>query len=191
MSSATKYYVLIGSILVLSINTLAQGVAAKSQTDDPRTKAAFEATVRAYVSQRREIESRMPSISSEASPEAIAAHKANLVKNIKAARTNAKQGEILTPAAAEMIARIIRSSYSDAELAALKTENSEADTKGVQLRVNAVYPEGREKIEMPPRLLLALPQLPDEVNYHFVGNSLMLLDKESGLILDFMTDALP
>jgi hypothetical protein len=45
-------------------------------------------------------------------------------------------------------------------------------------------------MEMPPQLLLALPQLPDELQYRFVGEHLLLVDKESGLILDFMTNAI-
>jgi hypothetical protein len=190
MRNVMKYYALAGMLLVFAVGTPAQDAAA-TETADAATKAAFEAAVNSYVAQRREIEAGMPTLSTEATPEELASHKSALFKNIATQRKVAKKGDIFTPAAVAMISRIIKANYSDAELANIKAENAEADTKGVKLAINAAYPEGREKVEMPPRLLLALPELPDEVNYHFIGRDLIILDKESGLIIDFMTNALP
>ena len=67
----------------------------------------------------------------------------------------------------------------------------EAETKGVPVRVNAAYPESKELTEMPPSLLLALPQLPKQVRYRFVGTNLLLVDRESNLIIDYMQRAVP
>ena len=36
-----------------------------------------------------------------------------------------------------------------------------------------------------------LPALPNEVRYRFVGSNLILVDRESNVILDFMPKALP
>jgi hypothetical protein len=33
--------------------------------------------------------------------------------------------------------------------------------------------------------------LPQQVRYRYVGRNLLLVDRENGLIIDFMTDALP
>jgi hypothetical protein len=57
--------------------------------------------------------------------------------------------------------------------------------------VNGVYPETAELLEMPPSLLLVLPKLPKQVRYRFVGNNLLLVDRENHLIVDYMTNALP
>ncbi len=191
MRNVMKYYAVATILIVTSISIHAQKTAVASETDDSAAKAAFEAAVNSYVTQRREIEAGMPTLSTEATAEQLAAHKSALFKNIATQRKAAKRGEIFTPSAVAMIARIIKANYSDAELANIKAENAEADTKGLKLVVNAAYPEGREKVEMPPRMLLALPELPEELNYHFIGRDLILLDKESGLIIDFMTNALP
>jgi hypothetical protein len=67
----------------------------------------------------------------------------------------------------------------------------EADTKAVPLRVNYPYPESEELLEMPPTLLLRLPQLPKQIRYRFVGRNMLLVDRENGLIVDYMLDALP
>ena len=44
---------------------------------------------------------------------------------------------------------------------------------------------------MAPTLLLRLPQLPKQLRYRFVGHNLLLIDRENGLIVDYMTKALP
>jgi len=54
-----------------------------------------------------------------------------------------------------------------------------------------VYPEAAELLEMPPTLLLALPPLPKQLRYRFVGTNLLLVDRENHLIVDHMANALP
>jgi hypothetical protein len=44
---------------------------------------------------------------------------------------------------------------------------------------------------MSPALLLKLPQLPKQLRYRFVNRNLLLVDRENGLIVDYMLDALP
>jgi hypothetical protein len=127
----------------------------------------------------------------DATAEQVAEHKTSLLRAVKSARSTAKQGYLFTPEVAGLFRRIIREEYSDAELTELRKTVIEAETAGVPIKVNAEYPEAKEKLEMPPRLLLALPQLPDELRYRFVGKYMLLVDKESGLILDFMANAIP
>jgi hypothetical protein len=38
---------------------------------------------------------------------------------------------------------------------------------------------------------LRLPQLPKQLRYRFVRQNLLLVDRENGLIVDYMTNALP
>ena len=67
----------------------------------------------------------------------------------------------------------------------------ETELQGVVLRVNYPYAESAELSEMPATLLTKLPQLPTELRYRFVGRNLVLVDRESNVIIDFMPDALP
>jgi len=39
---------------------------------------------------------------------------------------------------------------------------------------------------MPPDVLAALPKLPENLEYRFVGNRLILLDVEAHLVVDFV-----
>ena len=190
MRYVTKRYAFLILLAVFSINSAAQDPRS-TEAGDAAVTSTFGAAIGTYIKERKELTAKMPHLSTEATAEQIATHKATLVTSIRRLRKAAKKGDIFTPEASAMFGRIVKANYSPAERAEIKAENAQADVKGVKLAVNSMYPEGREKIEMPPRLLLALPQLPDELSYHFVGKSLVLLDKESGLIIDLMLNALP
>lgn len=58
-------------------------------------------------------------------------------------------------------------------------------------RVHADYPAGRSIPLMPTCLLIALPRLPPELQYAFVGRDLILRDVHAGLIVDFVPRAIP
>lgn len=153
---------------------------------------AFESRVKDYVKLREGIEAKMPKLSKEAKPEEIEVHKKQLQDSVRAARTGAKQGEMFTPDAAAMIRAIIKDEFKGKDRVELrKTVLVEAENKGTPVRVNYPYPEVKEQLEMPPTLLLRLPQLPKQIRYRFVGRNMLLVDRENGLILDYMTDAVP
>ena len=60
----------------------------------------------------------------------------------------------------------------------------------VPIAVNIEYPESKEVLEMPPSLLIALPQLPKELRYRFAGNTLLLMDVGNRMIIDYLPNAL-
>ncbi|HVF57447.1 MAG TPA: hypothetical protein VM934_14935 [Pyrinomonadaceae bacterium] len=110
---------------------------------------------------------------------------------MRAARVNAKPGEIFTPDIAAHIRTTIKTQFKGKAMQELRETVLEADTKGVPLRVNYPYPETKELVEMPPTLLLKLPRLPKQLRYRFVGRNMLLVDRENSLIVDYMLDALP
>jgi hypothetical protein len=154
--------------------------------------STFERRVREYVDMRERLEDGMPKLSKDARAEEIERHKRAFQEKVRAARAGAKQGDIFTPEAVALIRAVIRDEYKGKERAELREEILvEAENKAVPARVNYPYPETQELLDMPPTLLLRLPQLPKQVKYRFVRNNLFLVDRENGLILDFMTDVLP
>jgi len=153
--------------------------------------AAFEARVKAYVSLRESLEAKMPKLSKDAKPEEIEAHKTALQNAVRGARAAAKPGDIFAVEAARHIREVIKSELKPTTKQEVRQTVLEAEVKAVPLRVNYPYPESEELIEMPPTLLLRLPQLPKQVRYRYVGRNMLLVDRESGLIIDFMPDALP
>jgi ABC-type transporter MlaC component len=151
----------------------------------------FEKRVKEYADMRERLEGKLPKLPKDATPEQITAHKQKFQDMVKAARTGAKHGDVFTPAAAAHIRAMIKRTFDGKERAELRQTVFEAETQGVPVRVNYTYPESKELVEMPPTLLLNLPQLPKQVRYRFVGRNLLLVDRENGLIVDYMTNALP
>jgi hypothetical protein len=132
----------------------------------------------------------MPPLAKESTPEQIHAHKTEFEKRVRAARAGAKRGQLFTPGIATYIRATIKSEFSGTGLKEFRDSVLEADTKGVRVRVNRTYPESKELVEMPPTLLLKLPQLPKQLKYRFVGRNMLLVDRENGLIVDYMLNAL-
>ena len=193
MKSVGKLYRIALMFLILGSIAGAQDTADLSAkpVSDASVLSDFMSRVRGYTENRETIESGMPALSKEATAEAIAAHKAALLKNVLAARKGAVRGQIFTPPAEKAIRTIIATHYSGRDSMELRKEVAEAENKTVPVKVNAVYPEAAELLEMPAKLLLALPELPKQVRYRFVGNNLLIVDRENHLIVDYMTKALP
>ena len=186
MKTATKT-----SLLLIALVALCS-TSALAQDNNKLIAEAFEKRVKDYVKLREGIEEKMPKLSKEAKPEEIEVHKKRLQESVRAARTTAKQGDMFTPDAVAMMRAIIKEEFKGKDRVQLrKTVLVEAENKGTPLRVNYPYPETKEQIEMAPTLLLKLPPLPKQIRYRFVGRNMLLVDRENGLILDYMTDAIP
>ena len=170
------------------------------QVQTPRTLSAndkllvetFEKRAKNYAKMREQLEEKMPKLSKEAKPEEIQTHKKQFQERVRAARAGAKQGDVFTPEAVAFIRAVIKDEFKGKDRIEFRdTVLHEAETKAVPLRVNYPYPESQELLEMPATLLLRLPQLPKQIRYRFVGRNLLLVDRENGLIVDYMTNALP
>lgn len=193
----------LAAALFLGLSGLSPGASARQKQGSQRTAAAakiqssqsaasaFEARVKAYSDMREGIEGKMPKLPKDATGEQIQAHKESFQQAVRAARTSAKHGDLFTRDAAAHIRATIRAQFRGARLRELRETVMGPETAGVPLRVNHPYPESKELLEMPPTLLLRLPQLPKQVRYRFVGRNLLLVDRENGLIIDYMTNALP
>jgi hypothetical protein len=168
-----------------------QDTQAAPATAVKRPASAFEKKVKEYADLRERLEDKLPKLSKEATPEEIEAHKRSFQAIVKAARVSAKHGDVLSPQDASLIRATIKKEFKGKERVELRKTVMEAATRGVPLRVNSTYPESKELVEMPPTLLLKLPQLPKQVRYRFVGRNLLLVDRENGLIIDYMKNALP
>ena len=153
--------------------------------------AAFDKRVKAYIKVRERVEKKMPKLSKDATPEQIEVHKTTFQERMMAARAGAKAGLIFKPDIASFIRATLKDEFKGRDRAELRETVFEAETQGVPVRVNFAYPANKETVEMPPTLLLRLPQLPKQLRYRFVGRNMLLVDRENGLIIDFMKDALP
>jgi hypothetical protein len=151
----------------------------------------YEKSVKQYVALRESVRKKLPALSKDSTPEQISSYQARFVDALRIERSYAKHGYIFTPAVADYVRAIIKAEFKGRDRVELRETILEADTAGVPLRVNYPYPETKELTQIPPTLLLKLPQLPKEVKYRFVGRHLLLVDTDNGLIVDYMINALP
>ena len=89
--------------------------------------------------------------------------------------------------------RLIGIAMRGADAVRIKESLRSAEPVNVPLRVNSTYP-APAKVPLqstPPTLLLNLPRLPKELQYRIVGQTLVLYDVSSNLIVDFLPSAIP
>jgi hypothetical protein len=185
---------------IFSLNLLINGTAFGQQAQDSQTAVsaqdkqaidAFEKRVKEYVALREGLEDKMPKLAARSTPEQIEAHKTAFEETVRTARPGAKVGDVFSPEIARHIRMTIRDEFKGKDRQELRKMVMEADTQGVPLRVNYPYPDDKELTEIPSTLLLKLPQLPKQVKYRFVNRHMLLVDRENGLIVDYMLDAIP
>lgn len=160
----------------------------------PADKAAldgFDKQVKSYVELRNKARENTPKLSKDSTPEQIHAYRTTLQNSLRSARPNAKRGEFFLPATADFIRRTLKLEFQGKDRQQLRETIFETETQGVVLRVNYPYAQSAELSEMPATLLTKLPPLPKELRYRFVGRNMLLVDRESDVIIDFMPDALP
>lgn len=160
----------------------------------PADKAAmktFDKQVKGYIELRNKVRDNAPKLSKESTPEQIQAYKTALELSLRNARANAKRGELFRPETADFIRRTLKIEFQGRDRQELREKIFETETQGVVLRVNYPYAQNAEMSEMPATLLTKLPKLPKELRYRFVGRNMLLVDRETNLIIDFMPEALP
>ena len=158
---------------------------------DAATLADFDKRVNEYMALHKKAESEQPKLSDKATPEEITKSKDALSLAIRAARPNAAAGGLLTPAVQAHIRRVFTAVFAGTEGANLKGSIMDENPVGLAIKVNDRYPTTVPLSTMPPSVLSALPKLPEELEYRFVGDALVIMDGHADLIVDLMPKSLP
>ena len=149
--------------------------------------AEFSTRVFSYVELRSELEKGLPPLTVTDRPAEIGTAERALARRIRVARAKAKQGDIFTPT--------ISVEFRKALLVVMDAKTWESimdDNPGTfSVRINGTYPEKRPLSTVPPNILAVLPDLPDDVEYRFLGRHLVLLDTRARVLLDGIAYALP
>jgi len=185
-------------VLAVAAATLAQSTQnaalAPPVVISPADKTAiqtFEKQVKDYVQLRDRVKANAPKLSKDSTPEQIQAYRTALEQSLRTERAGAKRGDLFRPETADYIRRTLKIEFQGKDRQELRKTIFETELQGVVLHVNYPYAQSAEFSEMPATLLAKLPQLPKEVRYRFVGRNMLLVDRESNVIIDYMPDALP
>ena len=133
---------------------------------DKTTVTAFQDRVKEYVKLRAAVKAKAPKLPKDSTPEQIQAAENAYVVSLRTARANARQGSLFTPDVAQYIRTTLKRELSTTEKKDVRETVLEKETNiPVALKVNYPYPDPKEFVEMPAKLLLKLPELPKEVKY--------------------------
>jgi hypothetical protein len=168
-------------------SAVAAGVPAAQE--DPRQ--AFLQRVDDYVALHRRVEAQLPPQVVTSDLDALLAPRPAMVRAMRKARPAARQGDIFTPSVAAYFRTTIGGTLQRHRITDLLDIIEEENTVHTPPAVNGEYPAGRAIPPMPPCLLAALPRLPEEVQYSFIGADLILWDLHAGMIVDYVPRVLP
>jgi len=159
---------------------------------DAEALEEFQEETDEYVALHNKLESQLPPLPTQATPEQLQAHEIGLGDLITSARRRAKQGDIFGSEAGRLIREraqtVFASLYGAQDTAAIQDERSE---RNVAARVNQRYPVDVPISTMTASVLASLPRLPPELQYRFLGRHLILIDVGARIIVDYMPDVLP
>lgn len=158
---------------------------------DAKITAGFLDRIGAYVQMRQKLETSTPALPKQATPEQIDQHQRTLAAAVLAARTTAVAGEIFGADMSALIKRRFRTLFTGAKGARLRHDILDEYPGPTPVSVNGLYPDRVPLTNMPGPVLNQLPSLPDEIEFRFVGDQLILLDPHAHLVIDFIRNALP
>ena len=178
----------VGAAVMVSSGTPA---AAQSVEDRQAMRDAFLQRVDAYVRLHREVERLLPPEVVTADQNRLFAPRIAMNREMRKARSMARQGDVFTPGVSVYFRVLIAETLRRNGILDLRASIEEESTVFVPPTVNGDYPAGQSVALMPPCLIAALPPLPPEVRYGFVGADLILWDLHAGLIVDYVARAVP
>jgi hypothetical protein len=177
------------SWLLLSLLSVLLFPCAIAQKGDEGAVKEFQGRIDNYLSAKKKQDiAKKPTDS----PDKLAQEKQQTTEKTKEARPQAQRGDIFTPVVTAYLKQQIESTLRGPEGGKVRASLRHAEPlPNVQLKVNAKYPRNLPLQSTPPTLLKNLPPLPKELQYRIVGSTLVLYDMSSGLIVDFIPNAVP
>jgi len=143
-----------------------------------------------YVALHKKLEGTLPPLPTQTSPQIVDQHERALAKLVQETRKAAKQGEIFTVPMQSLVRRLMRPVFAGKEGAHVRSEILDNENKAkVVLTPNARYPDEIPVSTVPPQVLQFLPKLPEELEYRFVRQNMILFDPHAHVIPDWVPQA--
>jgi hypothetical protein len=143
-----------------------------------------------YVALHKKLEGTLPPLPKQTTPQIVDTHERALAALIQSSRKGAKQGEIFTQPMQALVRQFLRPLFRGTDGAHLREEIMDNENKAkVVLAPNGRYPDEIPVSTVPPQVLQFLPKLPEELEYRFVRQHLILFDPHAHIIPDWVPRA--
>jgi hypothetical protein len=172
--------------------TAARGAANQPPVNaDAKTMADFTKRVEEYVALHRKLEDTLTDLPKEATPKQIDDHQRALGKLIQNARATAKPGDLFTRDMRNVVRRLLARVLQGPDGRQVKRSILDEYTGPARMQVNSRYPDDVPLSTVPAQVLQNLPTLPEDLEYRFVGDRLILLDSHAHIIADYVEKVFP
>jgi hypothetical protein len=158
---------------------------------DAGVVAEFRRRVDDYMALQKQLNSTLKPLPDKATPQQIDANQRALLALVAKARPDARPGNVFSPEMQKFVKGVLSRVLEGPDGSKLRSSIMDENPTGTSIQVNGRYPDTVPLSTMPPDVLAALPPLPDELEYRFVGNRLILFDTKAHLIIDYVEDAFP
>ena len=188
-----------GAVLVALLSGWTAGYAvAQVVQQDSTALQEFNTRVQTYVNLHKRIAASLPPIPQSSDPAVILKRQQDFASSMRAARANAAKGDVFIPGVRPVFLKIIKEELSGPSAAQARNlilgegnPKSAESPATVVLKVNEPYPSTAPLSTVPPLLLLRLPKVPEQLDYRFVGRTLILRDTKANVIVDLLPEAVP
>ena len=148
--------------------------------------ATFITRINAYAELREKLQAGLKQLAVTEKPVEIVQAETALAERIRVARAKAKRGDIFSGRVRRAFRAALRAESDAGTCAAIRDDNP----GDFDYRINGTYPKREPVSTVPPNMLAALPELPPDVHYRFLGRDLVLHDTRANIILDEIPDAI-
>lgn len=173
--------------------TASPSVAAVKTSDDDKVLDQFKHNVQQYLDAvRKPLPPSSKKMKNKQSAPTLSAQRRLLAAEVRAARPEAKQGDLFTPEVSAVFRKLLAASFAGPDGKRIRISLRRSEPLAVQhMKVDETYPSGIPLQSTPPSLLQNLPALPKGVEYRIVGHRLILRDTEANTIVDYLPNVFP
>jgi hypothetical protein len=183
--------------ILLPVAAIAAPAAQSAPQSEARAKADsgafqdYQKRIAAYVELHKRVAKETPPLKQTSDASEIKTAQETLSGKIRAARADAKPGDIFTPEIRARFRKLLRPELKGEDGSDAKHVLKDDAPGSVPLKVNSMYPAGAPLPTVPITLLVNLPRLPDELEYRIIDKHLILRDTQANIIVDFVPFAIP
>jgi hypothetical protein len=176
--------------VILTASPIVQG------TRTPRDVAALQqwtVNLEGYLVLRDQAVQEVPRLRLASNARDVLARRWALAAAIRARRPDARVGDLFTFDVRRTFRKLIAHALTDHQIAVgdvMAEITAEIAPGAPAVCVNEAFP-WQLGAAMPPSVLAALPSLPQELQYRFVGHDLVLIDLDANLVIDILPEAIP
>ena len=184
------------ALAIVATVTACAAVAAHAQPEAQRVNAygaavkAFRDRADAYLAVHKKAAEGVPPLKETSDPTKLTSREQALGEAIRQARAGAKPGDIFGAELSAHIRTVVRKDWAKRS-AADKAGLIHDVPPGYLADVNSTYPQALPLGTFPASLLAALPPLPEDLEYRFVGRHLIVRDVKANIIVDVLPNVLP